>query len=132
MRHITEIIIYCSATPEGRPFTADDIGRWHRARGWKGIGYHYVILLDGTVQPGRPLDQPGAHCQGHNAHSIGICYIGGLSRDGHPRDTRTPAQKQALRSLVARLRESFPHATLHGHNAFSSKACPSFRVPEEL
>ena len=71
-------------------FNANDIDRWHKQKGWKGIGYHYVILLDGTVEQGRELEAVGAHCSGHNAHSVGICYIGGISKDGKPKDTRTP------------------------------------------
>ena len=74
MRHINEIIIHCSATPEGRDYTVADIDRWHKARGWRGIGYHYVIYRDGSVHAGRPVEQIGAHCTGHNANSIGICY----------------------------------------------------------
>ena len=90
MRSITEIIIHCSATAEGRDFGVADIRRWHKAQGWTDVGYHYVVRLDGTVQEGRALSEPGAHCKGHNAHSIGICYVGGLAADGRtPKDTRT-------------------------------------------
>lgn len=131
MRPITEIIVHCSATPEGRRFTADDIDKWHRARGFTGIGYHYVILLDGTIQEGRPLDAPGAHCLGHNSNSIGICYIGGLDSHGKKaKDTRTLPQSDALATLLKRLHNQFPHATLHGHCEFAAKACPSFNVHE--
>ncbi|MGM9675841.1 MAG: N-acetylmuramoyl-L-alanine amidase [Bacteroidaceae bacterium] len=130
MRTITEIIIHCSATPEGRDFTVAHIDRWHRQRGWSGIGYHYVVRPDGTVQEGRPLARAGAHCQGHNAHSIGICYIGGLDARGRPKDTRTPAQKQALRGLVDRLLRQFPGATVHAHNEYAPKACPCFGAGE--
>ena len=132
MRNINEIIIHCAATPEGRAFTVDDIRRWHKAQGFRDVGYHYVVGLDGAVFPGRPLNEVGAHCKGHNAHSIGICYIGGLSADGRPKDTRTPEQKAALRALVAQLKERFPGAQVYGHNRFAAKACPCFRVPEEL
>ena len=96
MRTITEIIIHCSATIEGKDYTVEDIDRWHRQRGFARVGYHYVIRLDGTIQQGRPLDIAGAHCIGHNAHSIGICYIGGLDQTGKPKDTRTQAQKDSL------------------------------------
>ena len=82
MRTITLIIIHCSAVRPYQTSTAAQIDSWHRARGWNGIGYHYVILRDGTVQPGRPEDAVGAHCVGHNAHSIGICYEGGLDVKG--------------------------------------------------
>lgn len=133
MRKITEIIIHCSATPAGRHFTVHDIDRWHRARGFSSIGYHYVIYLDGSVHPGRPVEDIGAHCLGHNAHSIGVCYIGGLDADTlEPADTRTPEQRTALRELIAKLQEQYPGATVHGHNEFADKACPCFPVRTEL
>ncbi len=133
MRKITDLIIHCSATPEGKPFTAADIDRWHRQRGFDGIGYHYVIHLDGSVHKGRPVEKPGAHCKGHNAHSIGICYVGGCAADGTtPKDTRTPQQRQALRTLVEELKKAYPGCTVHGHNEYAAKACPSFNVLKEL
>ena len=100
MRKITEIIIHCSATTEGKDFTVEDIDRWHRQRGFNGIGYHFVIYRDGSIHAGRSKRQIGAHCKGHNTISIGICYIGGLSTNGKPKDTRTAAQKASLRALV--------------------------------
>ena len=133
MRSITEIIIHCSATAEGRDFGVADIRRWHKAQGWTDVGYHYVVRLDGTVQEGRALSEPGAHCKGHNAHSIGICYVGGLAADGRtPKDTRTTAQRAALRALVDRLQRQFPAATVHGHCEFAAKACPCFDVRAEF
>ncbi len=132
MRKINRIIIHCTATLEGREVTVKDIDRWHRDRGFAGIGYHYVIYLDGTVHEGRPLERVGAHCRGQNAHSIGIVYVGGLTSDGTtPKDTRTDAQRAALHTLVSRLREQFPAATVHGHREFAAKACPCFNVIEE-
>ena len=128
MRTITEIIIHCSATCEGQAFTAKDIDRWHRQRGYTMIGYHYVILLDGTVEKGRPIEQIGAHCKGHNANSIGICYIGGLDKDGLPKDTRTEQQRKAMKQLIADLLRKFPNATVHGHREFANKDCPCFEV----
>lgn len=132
MRTINEIIIHCSATKEGQSFTVADIDQWHRARGFAGIGYHYVIYLDGSVHEGRPLSQPGAHCKGHNAHSIGVCYIGGLDAAGRPHDTRTPEQRQVLLRLLETLKRQFPNATIHGHSEFSDKACPCFDVVQEF
>ena len=127
MRQINEIIIHCAATREGRDFTVEDITRWHKARGFATIGYHYVIYRDGSIHEGRPLEQIGAHCVGHNKHSIGICYIGGCASDGKtPKDTRTPEQKEALLALLRRLKARFPNATIHGHRDFAAKACPSF------
>lgn len=133
MRQIKEIIIHCSATPDGRDYTVSDIDRWHRARGFRKIGYHYVIYRDGSIHEGRPIAEAGAHCKGHNAHSIGICYIGGIDKDGRtPKDTRTPEQKASLSALVNQLQATYPEATLHGHNEFAPKACPSFRVRDEM
>ena len=133
MRTITDLIIHCSATAAGKDFTAADIDRWHRAQGWACIGYHYVIRIDGTVEPGRPIDKVGAHCSGHNANSIGICYIGGLASDGKtPKDTRTPAQRLSLRNLITTLRHIYPTATIHGHRDYANKACPCFDVKKEL
>ena len=83
-RRITEIIVHCSATCEGKDFGAGDINVWHIARGFDCIGYHYVVRLDGTVERGRDEQRIGAHCVGHNAMSIGVCYIGGLGDDNQP------------------------------------------------
>lgn len=132
MRDIKEIIIHCSATPEGRDFTVADIDRWHRERGFSGIGYHLVVYRDGSVHTGRPIERAGAHCKGHNAHSIGICYIGGLAADGKTaKDTRTILQKAALVHLLLQLRERFPKAKIHGHRDFAAKACPSYDATKE-
>ena len=132
MRPINEIIVHCSATPKGRDFTVADITEWHQQRGFKTIGYHYVVYRDGSVHVGRPVERAGAHCAGHNANSIGICYIGGLSADGKtPEDTRTIAQKDALVLLLNKLKRDFPLATIHGHRDFARKACPSFDATKE-
>lgn len=129
MRVINEIIIHCTATPEGREVKVTEIRRWHVQRGFSGIGYHYIIHLDGTVETGRPLERVGAHCVGHNSASIGVCYVGGVASDGKtPKDTRTAAQNVALAKLVRDLRAKFPKVTIHGHTEFSAKACPSFDV----
>lgn len=130
MREITEIILHCSDTYAGKQYHAADIDRWHKARGWKRIGYHYVITLDGQIEKGRAVEDVGAHCLGHNEHSIGICYIGGRSLDDRPADTRTMKQKFALSALLLQLHARFPHATIHGHNEFSKKACPCFDAAE--
>lgn len=133
MRKIDKIILHCAATPEGKDFTVADIDRWHRARKFNGIGYHFVIYRDGSVHPGRSLSVAGAHCTGQNANSIGVCYIGGCAVDGKtPKDTRTPAQRTALAKLVKDLLKQYPGATVHGHNEFAAKACPSFDVKKWL
>ena len=134
MRKINEIIIHCSATPEGRNVTVEDIDRWHKERGFKKIGYHYVIYLDGSIHKGRDESEIGAHCSLHNGNSIGICYIGGCEKQGKkliPKDTRTPEQKEALIALLQKLAEKYPEATVHGHNEFASKDCPCFDVQKE-
>ena len=132
MRKINEIIVHCAATPEGKNFKAADIDRWHRERKMKCIGYHYVVDLDGTVEPGRPESEIGAHCLGHNQYSIGVCYVGGLAADGKtPKDTRTAAQKEALLALLKKLRAKYPKASIHGHRDFAAKACPSFDATAE-
>ncbi len=96
------------------------------------IGYHFVVLRNGTVETGRPLTQPGAHCKGHNSTSIGVCYIGGLSADGtQPQDTRTPEQKTALTNLLTKLKERFPDATIRSHRDFAKKDCPCFDATRE-
>lgn len=136
MRKLDTIVIHCSATPEGRPVSVDTIRKWHLDRGWRDIGYHFVIDLDGNVHTGRPITQIGAHVAGHNTGSVGICYVGGVTNDGRlaPKDTRTPAQREALASLVAELAETYPGITrVLGHRDFPkvAKACPCFdAIPE--
>lgn len=131
MRNITEIIIHCTATPAGRVVTAADVNAWHLERGFAGIGYHYLIRLDGMVETGRPLGRIGAHCRGHNQASIGVCYVGGIGADGRPADTRTSAQKAALVMLIAELRRRFGPLPVSGHSDYSSKACPCFSARSE-
>ena len=146
-RTITEIIIHCTATPEGKDYTVDEIRKWHLARGFSDIGYHYVIHPDGSMAYGRDVDFVGAHCTGHNPHSIGVVYIGGCEatknskgqivlktdKDGNsiPKDTRTPEQKAALANLLLDLRKLYPTAKVHGHRDFANKACPSFDATKE-
>ena len=146
MRKINLIVVHCSATPEGRDVTAADINKMHIARGFKKIGYHYVVRLDGTVETGRKENEIGAHAKGYNANSIGVCYVGGLASDGKtPKDTRTPAQKSALKKLLHTLKQRYPDARIVGHRDLSPdtnhngkvdkwewiKACPCFdAIPE--
>lgn len=131
MRKINNIILHCSATQEGQDIKAATIKRWHVVNnGWKDIGYHYVIDLDGTVEQGRPIYQVGAHCSGHNVGSIGICYIGGVDNKMKPKDTRTGVQKIAMFELVHRLLDQFNLTIddVHCHNDYTNlKACPSFK-----
>lgn len=145
MRKINKIVIHCSATHEGNNFNVDDIRRWHIQRGFNDVGYHYVILIDGTIQEGRPLYKPGAHVRGYNSNSIGICYIGGLDKNGKSKDTRTDAQKASLRYILTKLKASYPDAKIVGHRDLSPdkdgngkidrwewlKDCPCFDVEPE-
>lgn len=128
MRAIDEIIVHCTATPEGRDISVEDITRWHIDRGFTTIGYHYVVLLDGTIERGRSEEQVGAHCKGHNSRSIGIAYVGGYDKAMRPKDTRTTPQRASLIHLLKELKVKYPKATIHGHNEFANKACPSFDV----
>lgn len=130
MRAITEIIVHCSATRAGKDFHAADIDRWHREKGWKRIGYHFVVDLDGLIETGRPVEMIGAHCNGLNMQSIGVCYIGGLDADGNPADTRTDAQCVALRCLLRQLVETY-HCPIYGHRDFAHKDCPCFDAKSE-
>ena len=132
MRKIDKIIIHCTATAEGKDFHVKDVDKWHKARGWKGIGYHYLITLDGTIEKGRGENEIGAHTTGQNKNSIGICYVGGLAKDGKtPKDTRTEAQKKALLELIIALLIKYPQAKIYGHRDFANKACPCFDARKE-
>jgi N-acetylmuramoyl-L-alanine amidase len=132
-RRIDEIIVHCTASREGQPLTVDAIRRMHiRERGWSDIGYHYVVYLDGSVHEGRNVNISGAHCTGHNTHSIGVVYVGGVMRDGKtPKDTRTEAQKAGLLKLLKDLKKLYPKATIHGHREYANKACPCFDARKE-
>lgn len=128
-RRIDMIILHCSATPDGKDYTVDQIRQCHIARGFSDVGYHFIVYRDGSVHRGRPVEQIGSHTKGYNSHSIGICYIGGNSADNEkPKDTRTPQQRKALRELVDSLLKKYPRATVHGHYEFANKACPSFKI----
>ena len=132
MRKIEKIIVHCSATKPAQVVTVDTIRRWHLARGFSDIGYHYVIYQDGTVHKGRPDYVQGAHVSGQNARSIGVCYIGGLNQQtGKPEDTRTDAQRAAMLGLLVELKQKYPGAKIYGHRDFANKACPCFDAKTE-
>lgn len=132
MKKVRYIIVHCSATPRGRDIGVNEIRAWHKARGFKDVGYHYVVRLDGTIEAGRPETEQGAHCKGLNGCSIGVCYVGGVEADGKtPADTRTEAQKSALKWLIKRLHEHYPEAEIRSHRDFALKACPSFDATAE-
>nr|DAX69131.1 MAG TPA: endodeoxyribonuclease I [Caudoviricetes sp.] len=133
-RQIKYLVVHCSATPEGRNHTAKDIDAWHRQRGFDGIGYNYVIRLDGTVEEGRDVNKIPSHVKGYNKESIGICYIGGIDKNTlQPKDTRTPTQKEALKKLLVELKKLYPQAEILGHRDFPNvaKACPCFNAKIE-
>lgn len=151
-RTITDIVIHCAATPNGKPFSREQIDAMHRQRGFQrqpvaitryqpelkhglpSIGYHWVLELDGQAKPGRHPEEIGAHVQGSNAKSLGICLIG--------TDRFSLAQWSTLRLLVSKLRQTYPAARIRGHRDFSPdmdgdgvierhewlKTCPGFDV----
>ena len=128
-KETNRIIIHCSATHPKLDIGVKDIDSWHKAKGWSGCGYHYVLRRDGTEEIGRPYHQIGAHTMSHNEDSIGICVVGGVDAYNNPEFNFTKVQMDALYSLVTSLRH-LTGASVHGHNEFSSKACPSLNVQE--
>ena len=145
MRPINMIVIHCSATKETTAYTVDQLRRDHLARGFRDIGYHYYIRRNGIITQCRPVSEPGAHAIGYNAHSIAICYEGGLNSSGQPKDTRTEAQKSSLHELIATLKTKYRITRICGHRDLSPdldgdgtvepnewvKACPCFDVSSE-
>ena len=130
MRAINEIIVHHSASGSAVT-TVERIDQWHKERGWSGIGYHYVVRLDGSIEYGRMVDKVGAHCKGHNKSSIGICYIGGCDSDMNAKDTRTPQQIASMLELIRILKKLHPRVEVFGHRDFSTKECPSFDAKNE-
>ncbi len=143
MAKLLRLVIHCTATPEGRAVTSDEIRRWHTApvasggRGWRQVGYTDMIHLDGRIE--RLVDNNedavvdpweitnGA--SGYNATSRHVVYVGGLSKDGKtPKDTRTPLQLEVMERYVRDFHNRFPSVEITGHNKLAAKACPSFDV----
>lgn len=145
-RFIDKIIIHCSASKEGQNLTVEQIDKMHRQRGFAGIGYHFVIYLDGSIHDGRDISKVGAHTTGYNTGSIGICYVGGLDKNGRIKDTRTCRQKNSLYQLVKELMKIYPIKEVKGHRDYSPdtngdgviskyewiKGCPCFEVSDFL
>ena len=128
------VVIHCSAVRPDQMSSVAQIDSWHRKRGFKfGVGYHYVIRRDGSIEAGRPEWMVGAHCVNHNKYSIGVCYEGGLDARGQPADTRTAAQKATLRQLLTDLHRRYPRAVIVGHHDLNpQKECPCIKnVAEE-
>lgn len=145
-RVITDIVVHCTASAYGSDLSAADIRRTHiKDKGFADIGYHYVVRLDGKIEPGRDVDKIGAHVRDYNSHSIGVVYVGGLDKDGNAKDTRTELQKNALLNLLLDLRKLYPKAKISGHRDFSPdkngdgiispcewiKSCPCFDAKHE-
>jgi len=132
MRKIRELVWHCTATPEGREVSVAEIDRWHKARGWAGIGYHRVVHLDGSVSEGRPESQIGAHVAGRNTGTIGYVYVGGVAKDGKtPKDTRTAAQKKTMERLTRDAIVRYGLTEVSGHHDYANKACPCFPARKE-
>lgn len=128
MRPIKSFVVHCADTPASMDIGVEEIDQWHRQRGWVGIGYHYVIRRDGTVEEGRPVELPGAHVRGHNKYTIGICLVGGKGGFNF-----TIAQMDALRILKIQLEQRFGSKPWVGHKDLdSSKTCPNFDVKSLL
>ena len=146
MREINLIVVHCSATRADRDFTENDLEVCHRHRGFNGAGYHFYIRKNGDIKNTRPLEKRGAHALGYNAHSIGICYEGGLDVRYRPADTRTEWQKHSLRVLIRTLLMDYPGCRVCGHRDLSPdrngdgrispeewvKECPCFEVTSKL
>lgn len=142
MRTITLLAVHCTATLAGKPFNLAAIRNMHIAQGWRAIGYHKLIGLDGEIWDGRPEASPGAHIKGHNQTSLAVCYVGGIGPNGRPADTRTEAQRTALAVVLKEWRQRFPTAIIRGHRELSPdrnrdgritrdewlKDCPCFDV----
>lgn len=126
MRKIDLAVIHCADTPNGKEFHASDIDQWHKERGWTKIGYHYVICVDGTIETGREPNEVGAHAEGYNANSMGICLIG--------KDMFTPAQWDNLKAMILNLQAMYPGIKVVGHYqvAHNGKTCPNFDVQKWL
>ena len=145
MRRVNLIVVHCSATREDRDFTEYDLDVCHRRRGFNGPGYHYYIRKDGRVINTRAIERVGAHAKGYNAHSIGVCYEGGLNSCGQPKDTRTALQKHSMKVLIESLKAEFPDVRVCGHRDLSPdlnkngeiepeewiKACPCFDAKQQ-
>ena len=130
MRPIDLIVVHVSATPPDMDIGAAEIKQWHKDKGWSDIGYHAVIRRNGQVEDGRPIKRAGAHARGFNAHSFGICLVGGVDQDGKPDFNFTRHQMDSLLRLLDVIRNEFPDSETLGHRDLPgvSKACPCFNV----
>lgn len=133
MREVKYLVVHCSATRCNRDYTAEQLLRDHKVRGFRTVGYHFYIRRSGVITQHRRLLEVGAHCRPWNRCSIGICYEGGLDAEGHPADTRTPEQYEQLMLLLMKLKKLFPEARICGHRDMPGsipKVCPCFDCSE--
>lgn len=127
------LVVHCAATKPTMDIGLREIRQWHRERGWLDIGYHFVIRRDGSVEKGREVTTVGAHVEGHNYESVGICMAGGIDAKGKPENNFTTAQFESLRALLGKLKADYPSAKIVGHRDLDpKKACPSFDVASWL
>lgn len=144
------IVFHCSATRPSQNIGRREIEEWHLAKGWSGIGYHFVIMRDGTLQKGREIDEVGAHVAGANSHTLGVCLVGGLGENGQAfadaPQMFTLAQWDTARALMSYLRKMYPNARVCGHRDLSPdlnkdgkiqqsewlKTCPGFDAAREF
>lgn len=127
------LVIHCADTPPSMDVGVKEIRKWHvEERGWSDIGYHVVIRRNGKIEEGRNIHLVGAHVEGHNATSIGICLVGGRKegKKGGEENNFTPAQWESLLKVVRKLMANFPITRVKGHREFPGvkKYCPSFNV----
>lgn len=145
MAKLQYLVIHCTATPEGREVSAADIRRWHTSpaptgRGWRQVGYMDLFHLDGSVERLVDNNEDGNvdpweitnGAAGYNSVSRHIVYAGGCDASMQPKDTRTEAQKEALKKYVLDFHDKHPDVQIVGHNQLAAKACPSFDVPQWL
>ena len=130
MRRIDEIIIHSAATPASMDIGVKEIDKWHKKRGFRMVGYHFVIRRNGIIEKGRPVGDIGAHARGYNRHTIGICYVGG-TRNGKAFDNRTSRQKDSLIKLMMALKLVFGINMILGHRNVKNTDCPSFDAANE-
>lgn len=129
--NIRYLVVHCSASPASLDVGVKEIDKWHRARGFLKIGYHFVIRRDGTIEKGRKENEVGAHVEGHNTGSLGICLVGGVKADGKTSECNfTRHQYESLKKLLLELSNRHPNALALGHRDFPNvhKDCPCFDV----
>ncbi|AUR97524.1 N-acetylmuramoyl-L-alanine amidase [Vibrio phage 1.240.O._10N.261.52.F8] len=133
--NIKYITVHCSATKPSQKCNAEIMDGWHKSRGWSGLGYHFVILRDGELETGRPLNKQGAHVAGYNKDNVGVCLVGGVDENNKPVDNFTSKQMDALRYLITELAGNYgvKRQGIKGHRDWGAKkACPCFDVQERM